>query len=144
MKVYKLYIAVLITLFFVSGCGKEDKNSTGNKSTDQKTEIIQGSEQSDNNSSGQTEVIEIKLPTMQCGTCKKNIEGAVKKMDGIEEINVVVKEKIAKVKFDKSKTNLNKIEGVIVSAGYQANDKPADKNAYDNLDDCCKIGGHDK
>ena len=27
-------------------------------------------------------------------------------------------------------------------AGYQANDKPADKTAYDNLDDCCKIGGH--
>ena len=134
----------MITLFFVSGCGKGDKNSAGNKPTDQKTEVSQGSEQSDNNSSGQTEIIEIKLPTMQCGTCKKNIEGAVKKMDGIEEVNVVVKEKIAKVKFDKSKTDLNKIEGVIVSAGYQANDKPADKEAYDKLDDCCKIGGHDK
>jgi len=144
MKTHNLYFAVMITLFIVSGCGKGDKNSTDNKPSDQKTEIIQGSEQSGNNSSGQSEVIEIKLPTMQCGTCKKNIEGAVKKMDGIEEINVVVKEKVAKVKYDKSKTDLNKIESVIVSAGYQANNKPANKEAYDKLDDCCKIGGHDK
>jgi len=144
MIILKQYFVLVITLFVISGCGKGDKNSTDNKSSDQKTEIIQGSEQTDNNSSGQTEVIEIKLPTMQCGTCKKNIEGAVKKMDGIEEINVVVKEKVAKVKYDKSKTDLNKIESVIVSAGYQANDKPANKEAYDKLDDCCKIGGHDK
>ena len=144
MMILKQYFVLVITLFVISGCGKGDKNSTDNKSSDQKTEIIQGSEQTDNNSSGQTEVIEITLPTMQCGTCKKNIEGAVKKMDGIEEINVVVKEKVAKVKYDKSKTDLNKIESVIVSAGYQANDKPANKEAYDKLDDCCKIGGHDK
>ncbi len=134
----------MITLALVSGCGKSDNKTSENKSSDQKSEINQSKDQADNKSSGQTEVIEINLPTMQCGTCKKNIEGAVKKMDGIEEINVVVKEKIAKVKFDKSKTDLNKIEGVIVSAGYQANDKPANKEAYDKLEDCCKIGGHDK
>jgi len=144
MKAINLYIALMITLFIFSGCGKGDKNSADIKTSDQKTELIQGPEQADNNSSGQTEVIEIKLPTMQCGTCKKNIEGAVKKMDGIEEVNVVVKEKIANVKFDKSKTDPSKIESVIVMAGYQANDKPADKEAYDKLDDCCKIGGHDK
>lgn len=144
MKKLKLYSVVIIILFVISGCGKSDNKTSENKSADQKTEIKQGTEQSNDKSSAQTEIIEIKLPTMQCGTCKKNIEGAVKKMDGIEEINVVVKEKIAKVKFDKTKTDLNKIEGVIVSAGYQANDKPANKEAYDKLEDCCKIGGHDK
>lgn len=144
MKKYKLYSAVIIILFVISGCGKSDNKTSENKSPEQKSDIKQGSELSDNKSSGQTEVIEIKLPTMQCGTCKKNIEGAVKKLDGVEDVNVTVKEKTATVKFDKSRTDLNKIEAVIVSAGYQANDKPANKEAYDKLEDCCKIGGHDK
>jgi copper chaperone CopZ len=144
MRTFKLYFTVLFILSVLSGCGKSDNKTTENKSADQKTEIKQGTEQSNNKSTGQTEVIEIKLPTMQCGTCKKNIEGAVKKLDGVEDVNVTVKEKTATVKFDKSKTDLSKIEGVIVSAGYQANDKPANKEAYDKLEDCCKIGGHDK
>lgn len=29
-------------------------------------------------------------------------------------------------------------------AGYQANEKPANKESYDKLEDCCKIGRHDK
>ena len=58
-------------------------------------------------------------------------------------MNVTVKNKTAKVDYDKAKTDLSKIEGAIVMAGYQANDKPADKKAYDKLEDCCKIGGHD-
>lgn len=144
MKKLKLYSFVIIILFVISGCGKGDNKTTENKSEDRKTELKKSTELTNNNSTGQTEVIEIRLPTMQCGTCKKNIEGAVKKLDGVEDVNVTVKEKTATVKFDKSRTDLNKIEAVIVSAGYQANDKPANKEAYDKLEDCCKIGGHDK
>ncbi len=144
MNSLKINLSVLIILVIFTGCGKNDKTATENKSSDQNTSVKQGTDKADNNASGQAEITEIKLPTMQCSTCKKNIEGAVKKMDGIEEVDVVVKEKIAKVRYDKSKTDLNKIEGVITMAGYQANDKPANKEAYDKLEDCCKIGGHDK
>jgi len=49
-----------------------------------------------------------------------------------------VNDKIAKVKFDNSKTKLSKIEDAITAAGYQANDKPENKEAYNNLLDCCK------
>jgi len=80
----------------------------------------------------------IKLSTMQCDICKDNIETAVEKLDGIESINVVTKEKIAHINFDKSKTDLSKIESSITAAGYDANDKKADPEAYKELDDCCK------
>lgn len=144
MNYLKINLTVFLILVIFAGCGKNDKTAADKKSPDQNTSIQQGTDKADKNATGEAEITEIKLPTMQCSTCKKNIESAVKKMDGIEDVNVVVKEKIAKVKYDKSKTDLNKIEGVITMAGYQANDKPANKDAYDKLEDCCKIGGHEK
>lgn len=129
----------LVLLAFVltaAGCGK-DKNN-GEIKSDGNSDNQTGSR-----TAGETaETVKINLPTIQCGTCKKNLTKALKKVDGIEEIDVNVDEKYVNVKFDKSKITQEKIEGVIVMTGYQANDKPADKEAYENLDDCCKIGGH--
>jgi copper chaperone CopZ len=138
MQNFRINISILIILAFIAGCGKSDNKTTENKSTENK----QVSEQTQNSSAGEGEFIEIKLPTMQCGTCKKNIESAVRKVDGVTDINVIVKEKVAKVNYDKMKTDVSKIEGAIVMAGYQANDKPADKDSYDKLEKCCKVGGH--
>ena len=120
---------------FIFGCGKggdkiSDKNSDSKQKDNLNTESVSG------------ETVEIKLPTIQCGTCKKNITKAIKKIDGINQIDLSVDDKLVKVSFDGSKTNPEKIESAIVMAGYQANDKPADKIAYDNLEECCKIGGH--
>ncbi len=148
MKFIKINLAVIIVLslylftFTFTGCGKSDNKTSDKNSPDQKSETTTGTVQSQNTNSGEGEVIEIKLPTMQCSTCKKTIESAVKKIDGVSDVNVVVKDKVAKVKYDKSKTDPDKIEGVIVMAGYQANDKPANKESYDKLESCCKISGH--
>lgn len=134
MKSLIVYLAVLITFTIITGCGEN------NKTAGEKTETGKNTEQNQDIAAG--EEVVIRLPTMQCNMCKKTIEKDLKKLDGVNEVNVVVKEKVAKVTFDKSKTDVNSIEGVIVAAGYQANDKPANKEAYDKLDDCCKIGGH--
>ena len=75
---------------------------------------------------------------MQCNMCKETIEKSVNKVEGVNYVDVVVKDKIAKVKFDNSKTELGKIEDAITAAGYQANDKPEDKETYNNLTGCCK------
>lgn len=81
----------------------------------------------------------IALSTIQCGTCKKTITKALKTDAGIKDINVNVDEKYVVVNFDKSKTSLDKIEGIIIAAGYDANGKKADPKAYDKLESCCKI-----
>lgn len=86
--------------------------------------------------------ITVSVPTIQCSKCKKNIEKALAKVDGIGKPVVDVSVKKLTVSFDSAKTNQELIERAVTLAGYQANDKPADKDAYDKLDDCCKIGGH--
>lgn len=144
MKSLKLFFSLPFVLVLLNGCGKSENKTSENNSSGQNTGTKSETELTVNTTEEQEEIIEIKLPTMQCGTCKKNIEGAVKKLDGVNEVKVSVKEKTAKVNYNKAKTDLNKIEGAIVMAGYQANDKPANKESYDKLEDCCKIGGHDK
>lgn len=110
----------------IVGCNKNDKETSSKENESEDETAVEG------------EYVEINLPTMQCNACKTTIEKAVNKVDGINYINVVVEDKIAKVKFDKSKTELGKIEDAITAAGYQANDKPEDKEAYNNLTGCCK------
>lgn len=132
---------VIILLIAVIGCGKKGsnevtENSKKNETSTENTAMKHTDGMTDKTSSDH---IMINLPTMQCSTCKKNIETAVNKMDGIESINVVVKEKVAHINYDKSKTDLTKIEGIITAAGYDANDKKADPEAYKELDDCCKL-----
>jgi len=138
----KIFLPLLMILIIsVAGCGKKEssdvtENKTKSETSGEKNEMKQTDNMSDKNGSDH---IMVNLPTMQCSTCKKNIETAVKNMDGIESINVVVKEKVAHINFDKSKTDLAKIESTITAAGYDANDKKADPEAYKELDDCCKL-----
>lgn len=134
-------LLLIVFILAVAGCGKKDstdvtENKTKSETSGEKNEMKQTDNMSDKNSSDH---IMVSLPTMQCSTCKKNIETAVKKLDGIESINVVVKEKTAHINYDKSKTDLAKIESTITAAGYDANDKKADPEAYKELDDCCKL-----
>ena len=125
----KNILFVLLTVAFLAGCNKaKNESSTENKPIETK-------------SAG--EIVKINVPTIQCGTCKKNIETALKKVDGINSVNVSVKEKITTVDFDKSKINLDKIETEITHVGYDANGKHKDEAAYEKLADCCKIGGHE-
>jgi len=86
-----------------------------------------------------TEVIE--LNTIVCGNCVDNIKQALKHDSGIINFDVSLKTKSASVKFDKTKTDLQKIENFIVRSGYDANDKIADSNAYRELSNCCQVWG---
>lgn len=81
---------------------------------------------------------EIKVPTLACGMCVKKITKAVQAVEGVTEVTVDRKNKVCKVSFDPEKTSLEKIEVAITKAGYVANDKKADEEAYAKLPDCCK------
>lgn len=130
----------MLTFIFVLivGCSKNESKDMEAQNKNQKQEMSSVKE----DSASRGELVEIKLPTLQCGMCKKTIETAVNKIDGVNKVNVVIKDKIAKVNYDKNKTDPSKVEEAIVLAGYQANDKPANKESYDKLHECCKIGGH--
>ena len=82
--------------------------------------------------------VDISLPSIQCGTCVSTIKKALNKVEGIDEFNIDLKNKNVTVSFDDSLTSIDKIESAIIFAGYDANDKPADADAYNNLNSCCK------
>lgn len=125
LKIKNLFL-ILIVSAVLTGCSKtKNENSTENNSSEKKGEVVK-----------------INLPTLQCATCKKTIETALKKVDGVNSINVSVKEKTATVDYDKSKITPDKIETEITLAGYDANSKKKNEAAYEKLEDCCKIGGH--
>lgn len=128
MKALKFYflslLIILIAGTFIS-CNKNTQNNSDSTSNTQQ--------------SASSEVITISIPTVQCRTCKKNIETALKNQPGIVKATVDIKNLKANVEIDKSLTSAGKVEEIIAKAGYDANGVKADPVAYEGLDDCCKL-----
>lgn len=81
----------------------------------------------------------INVKTIVCSKCVDNIKKAVYKVEGVKDVEVDLEKKIATIKFVPLQTNLQTLEVAITDAGYDANDKPRDPDAYAKLDECCKI-----
>ena len=82
---------------------------------------------------------EINLPTAQCGMCMARIDKALNGVDGILKYKVELDDLRVKVKYDTERITLQQIEQLISNVGYQANDLPANPEAYNKLDMCCKL-----
>lgn len=85
-----------------------------------------------------TEKAVIKIPTSICGQCAKTIKTAVMKLDGVKNIDVNTDTKLATIEFIPASLKVSDLEDAIVMAGYGANEKPANKEAYEKLPDCCR------
>ena len=131
---------VLLIAVIITGCGNKESDGVSDKTRSSETSNEnKGTTKTNTSASGTVEHINVSLSSMQCGMCKKTIETAVKSLDGIESVNVDKNDKVAHIDYDKSKVDLGKIESTITAAGYDANGKKADPEAYANLDDCCKL-----
>jgi copper chaperone CopZ len=73
-----------------------------------------------------------------CDMCKETLEKAMAYEKGVKKSDLNVESKIFTVTFDPKKTSLQKIRIAITKVGYDADGLAADKNAYDNLNPCCK------
>jgi mercuric ion binding protein len=80
----------------------------------------------------------ITTPTVQCDMCKERIETYLKRYDGVTYVNVNVKRKETTVKYLTDRTNVENIKTAIANAGYDADDVPANPDAYKELPKCCK------
>jgi len=89
--------------------------------------------------SNDTKTAELKLDSMQCLTCSMNVEEAVADLNGVNKIEIDLKNKTGKVTYKASLIDIAAIEKAITAIGYKANDAKADPKAYANLDLCCKI-----
>ncbi len=85
------------------------------------------------------EVVEIKIKTSAvCNMCKESIEKGLIYEKGIKDVTLDVDSKIATVKYRSDKTTPEIIKKFIASLGYDADEIPADKTAYQKLPSCCK------
>jgi len=82
---------------------------------------------------------EIATPTTQCGMCDGKIINALNKLDGIKKVKINDESQSVIIKYIDDKTTVDELETAISKAGYQANDKPADPEAYGKLALCCKL-----
>ena len=108
----KLSFSLFLSLLFFIGCSSNQTNTV-------KAEVIA-------------------VNSVVCGTCEKTITDALKKIDGVQSVTVDLEKKTASVSFLSEKTSLAVLENSITSVGYNANDKPRNPEAYEQLDACCK------
>ena len=83
--------------------------------------------------------VDIRVETAVCEMCAGKIETAVSRVSGATEVEVDLDNKVAHVTYDANRTDVASLEDAIVAAGYAANDKAADPEAYDRLPGCCKL-----
>jgi mercuric ion binding protein len=86
---------------------------------------------------------EVKIKTSAvCDMCKTRIEKGLGKVAGVTKSDLDVDTKYVTVNYDPAKITPDEIKTSITKLGYDADDKPASKTAYDKLPKCCKKGGH--
>lgn len=80
----------------------------------------------------------IRVNTIVCDQCAETIKKAVFTLQGVKDFEADLDTKTIEVKYLSTQTNLETIEITIVRAGYDANDRKRDPEAYENLPECCK------
>ena len=81
----------------------------------------------------------IKIKTSsQCEQCKKRLENSLSFEKGVKSIVLDIDTKEITVKYNPQKTNAEKLKIAISKTGYDADEIPADKKAYDKLPSCCQ------
>jgi len=87
------------------------------------------------------ETVEIQTSAV-CDMCKETIEKEMAFTKGVTAAELNVKTAILTVSYKTSKTTLEDIRAAINDVGYDADDSPATKEAYENLHGCCKKDSH--
>lgn len=102
-------------------------------------------------SHGQTKAMEtkkIQTPNALCELDKKRIEEYLNRYDGIISYNVNYRKGETTVKYLTDRINIETIKAALANAGYDADDVPANPEAYKALPKSCKKfedgGGHPK
>ncbi|WP_276210826.1 heavy-metal-associated domain-containing protein [Heyndrickxia coagulans] len=61
----------------------------------------------------------MQLETLTCPSCMKKIEGALDKVEGVENVKVLFNASKAKVEFDEGKVSADELKDIVEKTGYQ-------------------------
>lgn len=73
-----------------------------------------------------------------CGMCKTTIEGAAKKIEGVETAVWDRENKQIDITYNDKKVNIMDIHTAIANSGYDTDKLKGDDSVYENLPDCCQ------
>ena len=144
---------ILLMLFTFNILSADDNKVTSYQTQHNHLEIVQDTSKIIlTNNTKTTEIIENKdgfttakiYTTAESGKCKKAIEKAINRLDGIKSAVLDVDSRMFTVKFENAEIDLSKIKTVINKAGYDADETKAEPKAYDKLPECCKVDGMKK
>ncbi len=149
MKTIKFLAALfIIPVIILTGCSKQEnkisnttESQTMQSDTSHKIESESTMEnQSEMKTEKSTNMVHkmINVPTVQCDNCKTNLTKVLKNVKGVKSFDIDIDKKVIHMNFDNSQTDINKIDNAIAAAGYDADGKKANPEAYSKLDDCCK------
>ncbi|MCK9219602.1 MAG: heavy-metal-associated domain-containing protein [Bacteroidales bacterium] len=83
------------------------------------------------------DTIKIKTSAV-CNQCKDRIETGLAYEKGVKDVSLDVETKIVTIKYNTKATTPEELRKKISNLGYDADDVPAVKAAYDKLPACCK------
>ena len=88
-----------------------------------------------------TATIKIKT-SAQCEQCKERLEKAFAYEKGVKKSELDVETAVFTVEYNPKKTTPEKLKEAVTKVGYDADELPANKKAYEKLPACCQKGGH--
>ena len=83
------------------------------------------------------ETIKIKTSAM-CTQCKDRIEQGMAFEKGVKDVVLDVESKVVTIKYNTKTTTPDELRKKISRLGYDADEVPANKEAYEKLPACCK------
>ncbi|MFW5852655.1 MAG: heavy-metal-associated domain-containing protein [Nanoarchaeota archaeon] len=75
----------------------------------------------------------IKINGMTCQSCVNRIESSLSKLEGIKKVKVSLPDDVAKVRYDSSKVDIDKIRDVVLNMGYAVDGKKKKSNFFEGL-----------
>lgn len=63
--------------------------------------------------------IEIKVEGMHCEGCSKRLTKVLSNIDGVENVEVSLENKLAKIDYNENITKIEELEEAIIDAGFE-------------------------
>jgi copper chaperone len=121
MKI-KLTALILFSAVVISGCGKNNNQTTekpSEKQTDNKQTENKQTQTSTLQISASDKAVDIQCAGMTCTSCENSVKTKVKKVEGVKDVIADYKSNTVQASYDPTKTNPDKIKEAITAAGYE-------------------------
>lgn len=91
------FTTIIVTVFFVCACSRPKPSTTSNI---------------------ETKAVQIPVEGMVCGACVANVKRGLKSQKGVEEVEVSLEQRQARVRYESTVTNPQQLAKIIRDLGY--------------------------